>query len=149
MRDNYPFLNGRGYPDTVNASNLPAPVVPDVATKVSQKVSTLIEASPGQRVLLRISNLNVTRFYTLATLGIPMKIVGYNARLLRSPSGKNLYYTTSSVTTGGGESLDAILEIPASATPGTKYFIYTTNLNFLSNDTDDFGGLMTEIRIKS
>jgi FtsP/CotA-like multicopper oxidase with cupredoxin domain len=148
MRDNYPFLNGRGYPDTVNPSDLPAPVVPDVATKVSQKMNSLIEASPGQRVLLRISNLNVTRFYTLATLGIPMKIVGYNARLLRSPSGKNLYYTTSSVTTGGGESLDAILEIPASATPGSKYFVYTTNLNFLSNDTDDFGGMMTEIRIK-
>ena len=27
------------------------------------------------------------------------------------------------------------------------YFLYSTNLNFLSNDTEDFGGMMTEIRI--
>jgi FtsP/CotA-like multicopper oxidase with cupredoxin domain len=149
------MLNGRGYPDTVNPNPLPASTVPDVMTKVSQKMSALIEAAPGQRVLLRISNLNVTRFYTLATLGIPMKIVGYNARLLRGPSpdggvtpGKDLYYTTNSVTMGGGEALDAILEIPETALPGATYFFYTTNLNFLSNDTEDFGGMMTEIRIQ-
>ena len=28
--------------------------------------------------------------------------------------------------------------------PGT-YFLYTTNLNHLSNDGEDFGGMMTEI----
>ena len=154
MRDNYPLLNGRGYPDTVNPEPLAPAAIEGVTTKESQKISSLIEASPGDRVLLRISNLNVTRFYTLATLGIPMKIVGYNARLLRGPSpdggttpGKNLYYTTNSVTLGGGEALDAILEIPLNATTGTTYFLYTTNLNFLSNNTEDFGGMMTEIRI--
>ena len=30
--------------------------------------------------------------------------------------------------------------------PGT-YFLYTTNLNFLSNGPEDFGGMMTEITI--
>ena len=30
--------------------------------------------------------------------------------------------------------------------PGT-YFLYTTNLNNLSNNTEDFGGMMTEIVI--
>ena len=30
--------------------------------------------------------------------------------------------------------------------PGT-YFLYTTNLNYLSNDDQDFGGMMTEIVI--
>jgi hypothetical protein len=31
-------------------------------------------------------------------------------------------------------------------TPGT-YFLYTTNLDRLANDAENFGGQMTEIRI--
>lgn len=168
MRDNYPMLNGRGYPDTVNPGSLPPPecqppfvdpVVPCEAGdllnggKNSQNISTLIEATAGQKILLRISNLNVTRFYTLALTGIPMKVVGLNARIFRGPdpdgtgplAGKNLYYDTNSVTLGGGESVDVILDT-AGVTPGT-FFLYTTNMNYLSNDTEDFGGMMTEIRI--
>lgn len=155
MRNNYPMLNGRGYPDTVNPDPLPAPpeANPVPGPDSTQLASSLITADAGQRVLLRISSLDVQRFYTLATIGIPMKVVGYNARLLRGPSpddgttpGKDLYYTTNSVTLGGGESLDVILEVP-SAPSGTTYFLYTTNLNYLSNNQDDFGGMMTEIVI--
>jgi hypothetical protein len=150
MRDDYPMLNGRGYPDTIVPGPLPAPMAN--MGKVSQKVSSLIQATQGQKILLRISNLNVTRFYTLASLGIPMKVVGYNARVLRGPSpdggvtpGTNLYYTTNSVTLGGGEALDVILDTAGVATG--KYFLYTTNFNYLSNNTDPFGGMMTEIWI--
>lgn len=148
MRDNYPMLNGRGYPDTVQAAG---PAAPPMARPISgtstQTENALITANPGQRVLLRISNLSVTRFYTLQTLGISMQVVGQGARLHRGPDGKNLYYQTNSTTLGGGESLDAILTIPAGAAPGTTYFLYTTNLNYLSNDADEFGGMMTEIRV--
>ena len=35
----------------------------------------------------------------------------------------------------------------AGVTPGT-YLLYSTNLNQLSNGTEDFGGMMTEIIIK-
>lgn len=143
MIDNYPLLNGRGYPDTVNPDSLPPPA--ENGGKYSQNVSTLIQAIAGQKILLRISNLNVTRFYTLASIGIPMKVVGLNARLLRGPDGKDLYYNTNSVTLGGGESVDVILDTTG-LHPGT-YFLYTTNMNYLSNDTEDFGGMMTEIRI--
>jgi FtsP/CotA-like multicopper oxidase with cupredoxin domain len=150
MRDDYPMLNGRGYPDTIFPGSLPAPM--ENMGKVSQKVSSLIQADQGEKILLRISNLNVTRFYTLASLGIPMKVVGYNARVLRGPSpdggvtpGTNLYYTTNSVTLGGGEALDVILDTSGVA-PGT-YFLYTTNFNYLSNNIDPFGGMMTEIWI--
>lgn len=145
MQDNYPMLNGRGYPDTVNPDPLPAPA--ENGGKASQPESSLITAAPGESVLLRISNLNVTRMYTLATLGIPMRIVGKDAKLLRGPDGKDLTYKTNSVTLGGGESTDAILDIPADTPSGTTYFLYTTNLNYLSNDAEQFGGMMTEIRI--
>ena len=59
--------------------------------------------------------------------------------------GKNLYYDTSSVTLGGGEATEVIIDT-AGVTPGT-YFLYTTNLNYLSNDGEDYGGMMTEIVI--
>jgi FtsP/CotA-like multicopper oxidase with cupredoxin domain len=143
MLDNYPMLNGRGYPDTVNPDPLPAPE--ENGGKTSQFQSALVTASQGDRILLRVSNLNITRFYTLASLGIPMEVVGHNARLHRGPGGENLYYKTQSVTLGGGESVDLILDT-ADVPPGT-YFLYTTNLNYLSNDGDDFGGMMTEIWI--
>ena len=145
MTDNYPMLNGRGYPDTVNPDPLTPPT--ENGGKISQLESTLISASPGESVLLRISNLNVTRLYTLGILGIPMRVVGKDAKLLRGPDGKDLSYNTGSVTVGGGESVDVILDIPGSAASGTTYFLYTTNLNYLSNHEDQFGGMMTEIRI--
>lgn len=145
MLDDYAMLNGRGYPDTVNPSALPAPV--ENGGKVSQPVSSLITGSAGQRILLRISSLDVTRFFTLGSMGISMKVVGKDAKLLRGPDGKNLYYQTNSVTLGGGESVDAIVDIPADAISGTRYFLYTTNLNYLSNGTEPYGGMMTEIRV--
>jgi len=74
-----------------------------------------------------------------------MKVVGRDARILRSSGGANLSYMTNSVTLGGGESTDVILNT-AGVAPGT-YFLYTTNLNNLSNNTEDYGGMMTEIVI--
>jgi FtsP/CotA-like multicopper oxidase with cupredoxin domain len=140
MKDDYPMLNGRGYPDTIN----PLPLVPPAENGglVSQKVSALITATVGQKILLRISSLTTVEHSTLTVLGIPMKVVGKDARILTGPGG-NLPYLTSSVTLGGGESVDVILDT-AGIAAGT-YFLYSTNLNKLSNGPEDFGGMMTEI----
>jgi hypothetical protein len=54
-------------------------------------------------------------------------------------------YDTSSVTLGGGESTEVMIDT-AQVAPGT-YFLYTTDLNFLSNFDQDYGGMMTEIVI--
>jgi FtsP/CotA-like multicopper oxidase with cupredoxin domain len=143
MRDDYAMLNGRGYPDTVVNAALPAPA--ENGGKVSQFEDALIEAVQGQKILLRISNISITKYFTLQSLGIPMTVVGRDARLLRGPSGTNLYYDTNSVTLGGGETNDVILDTTDVA-PGT-YFLYTSNLNYLSNGEEEFGGMMTEIRI--
>jgi hypothetical protein len=35
--------------------------------------------------------------------------------------------------------------IDVSSVPVGTYFLYSTELNFLSNDQEDFGGIMTEI----
>jgi FtsP/CotA-like multicopper oxidase with cupredoxin domain len=156
MVDNYPMINGRGYPDTADArtTDFPTtegssatpennPALPNLQT--SQPISTRIEAAQGERILLRISNLAITRYYTLQSSGIKMKVVGRDAKLLRAPNGSDLYYNTNSVTLGGGESADVILDT-ANVNPGT-YVLYTSNLNYLSNDQEQFGGMMTEIII--
>jgi Multicopper oxidase len=97
----------------------------------------------GQRAALRIADLDVSEYQTLASLGIPMQVVGYNAKLLRDQAGNNLYYTTNSITLGGGESLDVIID--STGVPAGTYFLYTPNLDHLSNDAENFGGLMTEV----
>lgn len=143
MKDNYQMINGRGYPETVNTAWLTPPA--ENGGIASQKMNAKVTASPGQKVLLRISSLGTEVFYTLSVLGIPMQVVGRDANILRSASGQNLSYKTTSVTLGGGESYDVILDTTGIA-PGT-YFLYSTDLNNLSNNTEDFGGMMTEIVI--
>ena len=144
MKDNYAMLNGRGYPDTIQTTQL-LPVAEGSWSADPQPVNSLIEANQGDRVLLRLSNLNVTNHYTVTALGFTMTVVGRGADILRGPDGTDLYYDTNSVTLGGGEAIDVMLDT-SSIAAGT-YFLYTTNLNFLSNNEEDYGGMMTEITI--
>ena len=102
------MINGRGYPDTVNPDPLPTPTVDGASVNndhQSQKISALVTATAGEKILLRLSNLSVTNFYTVTALGLPMRVVGGGAHIARGPDGKNLYYDTSSVTLGGGETV--------------------------------------------
>jgi len=152
MWDRYPMINGRGYPDTVNEGAMPQPLDPDTGEDLngidvdSQVEDSLIIASPGDRILLRLSNLNITVTHTLISPSIPMTVVGIDAKELRSTDNQPLHYTTNSVTMGGGMSADVILDTTGIAT-GT-YFLYAANLEYLSNLDEDFGGMMTEIRIE-
>jgi Multicopper oxidase len=145
MKDKYFLLNGRSYPDTVTPGPLATQSV-DGAMHFSQPLPAIINIPAGKRALLRISDLDVTEYQTLASLGIPMQVIGYNAKLLRDQAGNNLYYTTNSITLGGGESLDVILDATG-YTAGQVFYLYTPNLDHLSNDAENFGGLMTEVRI--
>jgi FtsP/CotA-like multicopper oxidase with cupredoxin domain len=144
MKDKYFLLNGRSYPDTVSTGPMQTEAV-DGVNHFSQPLPSIITMTAGQKALLRISDLDVTEYQTLASLGIPMKVIGYNAKLLRDQAGNNLYYTTNSITLGGGESLDVILD--STGVPAGTYYLYTPNLDHLSNDAENFGGLMTEVHI--
>jgi hypothetical protein len=172
MKDKYFLLNGRSYPDTIGIpgyAGMPATVSnPDPVTlaistndtdsisRPSQPLPTLITLSAsggracaptvttcGQRAALRFADLDVQEYQTLSSVGIPMLVVGFNAKILRDQAGNNLYIKTNSITLGGGESLDVILDSTGIA-PGT-YFLYTPQLDHLSNDAENFGGLMTEV----
>jgi FtsP/CotA-like multicopper oxidase with cupredoxin domain len=164
MKDKYFLLNGRSYPDTVTTGPLQT-VSADGTNHFSQPLPSVINITAGQRALLRLSDLDVVEFQTLASLGIPMQVIGYNAKLLRDQAGHNLYYTTNSITLGGGESLDVILDtcvnravfnactgtnaagLPATPMAAGTYYLYTPNLDHLSNDAENFGGLMTEVHV--
>jgi len=151
MRDTYPMINGRGYPDTVNTGAMHQPLDPDSGDDLngsvnSQVETSLVSANAGQRVLLRLSNLNITVVDTLISPSIPMEVVGIDSRELRTSNGSTpLHYKTNSLTLGGGMAADVILNTTGVG-PGT-YYLYAANLNYLSNDQEDFGGMMTEIRI--
>jgi len=148
MKDKYFLLNGRSYPDTVRSGPQTA-MSSDGSMHYAQPMNAVINIPAGGRALLRISCLDVSEYQTLASLGIPMTVIAYNAKLLRDQSGNNMYYNTNSITLGGGESLDVILD--ASNTTlypkGSTFYLYTPNLDHLSNDAENFGGLMTEVNI--
>jgi FtsP/CotA-like multicopper oxidase with cupredoxin domain len=152
LKDKYFLLNGRSYPDTVNPDAIGTKSA-DGVDRYAQPMRALIEIPNGGKALLRLSDLNVTEFHTLASLGIPMKVIALNAKLLRDQDGNNMYYETNSITLGGGESLDVILDASTpeyancNATTPCTFYLYTPQLDHLSNGAENFGGMMTEIRV--
>jgi hypothetical protein len=157
MKDKFFLLNGRSYPDTVTPGPM-ATESSDGRVHYSQPLPSIINIPAGGRALLRIADLSVTEYATLATLGIPMIEVGFNAKLLRDQAGNNQAFYTNSITLGGGESLDVILDASdagcgstgcaaALYPPGSVFYLYTPQLDHLSNDQENFGGLMTEVHI--
>jgi hypothetical protein len=170
MKDKYFLLNGRSYPDTVgpNPSNSALPFAPpgpqasmssDGQLHYSQPMPAVINIPVGGRALLRLVNLSVSEYHTLQSLGPRMKEVGFMAKLLRDQAGVNTEFYTNSITLGGGESLDVILDASdagcggiagcaAQLFPaGSVFYLYTPQLDHLSNDAENFGGLMTEVHI--
>jgi FtsP/CotA-like multicopper oxidase with cupredoxin domain len=148
MKDKFFLLNGRSYPDTIT----PGPLTTessDGRSHFSQPLPSIINIPAGGKALLRISDLSVTEYSTLASLGIPMHVIGYNAKLLRDQEGNNMDYYSNSITLGGGESLDVILDASNTSVyqKGQIFYLYTPQLDHLSNDQENFGGLMTEIHI--
>ncbi len=76
----------------------------------SQPLPAIINIPVGGKASLRLVNLSVAEYFTLQSLGVPMHEVGFNAKLLRDQDGNNTEFYTNSITLGGGESLDVILD---------------------------------------
>ncbi len=129
--------------DTISRPSQPLPTLITLSASGGPAGTCGTATTCGQRAALRIADLDVQEYQTLSSVGIPMLLVGFNAKILRDEAGNNLYIKTNSITLGGGESLDVILDSTGVA-PGT-YFLYTPQLDHLSNDAENFGGLMTEV----
>jgi hypothetical protein len=150
MHDKYFLLNGRSYPDTVTPGPQ-ATVSSDTQMHYSQPLPAVINIPVGGKASLRLVNLSVAEYFTLQTLGIPMHVVGWNAKLLRDQAGNNTEYWTNSITLGGGESNDVILDASdagcnydgqhagcgAQLYPaGSVFYLYEPDLFRLSNDAE-------------
>ena len=166
LEGDYPQINGRGYPDTINPAALPAPVdntvtvdghppgkvtgTPgepltniDVNGGQTQLLDSGITVNQGEKLLLRLSNVGLDRFWTVTAPGLKMQLVGTGARHMRGVDGKNVYRTTTSLNFGGGETHDVLIDTSTVA-PGT-YFLHATELHQMSNKTQFDGGMITEI----
>jgi hypothetical protein len=160
MKDKYFLLNGRSYPDTVTPGPQ-ATITSDGQMHYSQPLPALINIPAGGKASLRLVNLSVAEYFTLQSVGVPMHEVGFMAKLLRDQDGNNTEFWTNSITLGGGESLDVILDASDASCSaylgtgcaaklypaGSTFYVYTSNLDMLSNDAENFGGMMTEVHI--
>ena len=135
----------------------------DAQQRPEQPISTLVVLSQTgapdggpQIAALRMVNLSVEQYHTFASLSMPLHVIGWNAKMLRDQAGNNMDYYTNSITIGGGESMDLLLDSCAARGPAPTYhcntpvpvgtyFLYEPNLDHLSNDAENFGGLMTEV----
>ncbi len=160
MNDKYFLLNGRSYPDTV-APGPQATVTSDGQMHYSQPLPSIINIPANGKASLRLVNLSVAEYFTLQSVGVPMHEVGFNAKLLRDQDGNSTEFYTNSITLGGGESLDVILDASDDGCSaylgsgcasklypaGKTFYVYSSNLQMLSNDAENFGGMMTEVHI--
>ena len=177
-------LNGRCYPQTILPNDDPAipvawtttnstvnPANPARSglstvnttigtTDISQPNSSLIQANPGDRVLLRLSNLGYT-IDAMQLPGIPLHVVGQDASLLRNGTGASAVdtsYWTDTLFLGPGEARDVLFDAPAysALAPGGSdargnynvYYFKNRDWRKLSNyGNPGPGGMMTEVRV--
>jgi FtsP/CotA-like multicopper oxidase with cupredoxin domain len=154
----YFTLNGRGYPDTAdinpppnNAGAYGGPANP-LINYPAQKINSLVSIGTTQQTaVIRLHNLSIQEFVTIEIPGLPVQVIGKDAKFLRRPNGKDLRYYTNSVLIGPGESAELRIDkndpnYPP-VTPGT-YYMYSRMLDQLTSDQMDRSGAMTEIRIQ-
>jgi hypothetical protein len=125
MRDFKPvyfLINGAVYPDT---------------TLVSDETNNI----PGNKVLLRYVNAGA-RHHSMALLGARQTVIGEDGSPLQFPR------TLVARTMAPGQTADAIVTIPASALPGSRFALYDGNLMLHNAGVDNaFGGMMTFVKV--
>lgn len=130
----YWLLNGRSYPDTVNdgsGSEFP-----------QQPYNALIKANTGEKVLLRFINLGYQQ-HSMQLLGIPLRVVGLDAKQPMGVNGEDLSYRKNSVYIAAGQTMDVIF---TASRPGI-YPFYNRGYHKNINPGSSPGGMITEIQV--
>ena len=117
----------------------------------SQPLTAIINIPVGGKALLRISDLDVTEYQTLASLGIPMKVIALQRQAAARPGGQQPLLQTNSITLGGRRI--------ARRDPGCQRHNQVSGRQHLLplhpqsrspvQRRREFGGLMTEVHICS
>jgi FtsP/CotA-like multicopper oxidase with cupredoxin domain len=138
----FSLLNGRGYPDTLAANGDPNST--SAGRLQFQPNSSLVTCNPGDRVLLRLSNLGY-KDHSLTCDNIDLTVVAKDASVLVGRDGTRNFQMTNTVTVGAGESRDVIFTAPDQQ--GT-YLLYDRDYSYQSNGGGaGYGGMVTEIRV--
>jgi FtsP/CotA-like multicopper oxidase with cupredoxin domain len=117
----YFLVNGKAYPDT----DLPA---------------NQISASAGNNLLLRYVNAGL-QAHAMSTLGLSQRAIAVDGRDFAYP------HRMVSETIAPGQTLDALVTIPASAADGTKYALYDGNLLLRNTNASGLGGMLTFLTV--
>ena len=98
----------------------------------SQPLPPIINIPVGGKALLRTRDLDVSEYQTLF-VGVPMKS-GLQRQAAAGSSRDNNKFYTNSITLGGGESLDVILDATATShrfgaalSAGSGFYLFTPN----------------------
>jgi FtsP/CotA-like multicopper oxidase with cupredoxin domain len=157
----YWTLNGRVYPQTLLPNDSAS--LPDELRLLTedgwpcQPISSLVQCNGLDRVLLRLANLGYQQ-HAMQLPGIPMKVVGEDATLLRRATGADLSYFTNTLYLGPGEARDVLFTAPVyhPDRPGgtdtrgafNRYFFKNRDAVRLSNaGAAGLGGMATEVRV--
>ena len=161
-------MNGRAYPDTLEPNgvrdasgqlhaqtlaadgslvlvpNELAGGVPNPAARLfSNPLSSLVQAAPGERVLIRFANLGFLD-HTIVFPGLEVDVLGRDARYV-PPSAQRT--ATDSIQIGPGESRDVFFTAPAAGT----YAFYDRGLSHYTGSADGsdawVGGQRSEVRV--
>ncbi|MBD3783064.1 MAG: multicopper oxidase domain-containing protein [Micrococcales bacterium] len=172
-RADFALLNGRVYPDTLEANgpgvnpfdveagrtfaadgNLIAPAGREDLKH--QPISSLVNCIEGERIALRFANLGF-RESAMTITGMRMRVVGRDATPMRGRTsatsehdGADTSYETDTLNIGPGESYDVIVTAPPKTGSGDydTYFLYNRSFSRSNNLADGgFGGQATQIRV--
>ena len=161
-------LNGRCYAQTTlpndhhgESSGITTPNPNyDNEPDASQPNSSLVQVNPGERVLLRLANLGYQQ-HAMQLPGIPLRVVGQDASLLRDGTTDTSYWTNT-LYLGPGEARDVLFDAPAyaAARPGGSDSVGSYNVYYFKNRDwrrlSSLGspgpggtpsGMMTEVRV--
>ncbi len=164
------LMNGRAYPDTLVATrpdyvpgfNMGAGTLAQWETANARlhrnPWSSVIEAKPGETVLLRFSDLGFKE-HSMALPGLDMWVVARDSESLMAgragyagavAARADATWRSDVIHLGPGESRDVLVKVPASVPDGTVFHFYDRMDRFADGPTGKTPGSMrTEFRIRT
>ncbi len=94
----------------------------------------------GDKVLLRYVNAGL-QSHAMSTLGISQLVIATDGSPFTHP------HSMIAETIATGQTLDAVLAVPASTVAGTKYAIYDANMQLHNTTSPGLGGMLTFLAV--
>ena len=137
LEDVDPALNNSGTPWTFDLRAY-APTYFLVNGRAWSSGAPTIATTAGDQLLLREINAGV-RHHSLATLGLRQSVISTDGSQLPAP------HSVAAETLAPGQSADALVTIPITTSPSTKYALYDGALALSNGSANGIGGMLAFI----